>query len=273
MIEIRFHGSGGHGAVVAAKLLADAAAKSGHQSQSFASYGALRRGGKVEAYVRISEERVPLHCKMYEPDYLVIMDEQFVGDADVMGGLKNGGKILINSNKPAGAFPQLADYGVATVDAYRIARERGLSLPGGMPVINTTILGALVGILPEVRLDDLLEVISKATPRPNDNVESAREGYRRITAASWGEPIGEGHSTPRGVVSDEGARFPVHHPEKLTEKCSRCLVCFMACPSVAITFETSPFVFHVNQEVCTGCGLCIYECPRQAISWGGGNHG
>jgi 2-oxoacid:acceptor oxidoreductase gamma subunit (pyruvate/2-ketoisovalerate family) len=273
MREIRFHGSGGHGAVVAAKLLADAAAKSGYQSQSFASYGALRRGGKVEAYVRISNDRVTVHCKMYEPDYLVIMDEQFVEDKDVMSGLREDGKILINSARPPSAFCALGAHQVATVDAYQIARARGLSLPGGMPVINTTILGALAGILPEVRLKDLLDVIRKGTPKPNENVDSAREGYDRVVGSASGGGQREGDAAPEASVKDVGERFPVHNTEKMGDKCGRCLMCYMACPSVAITFETEPFAFRVNNRVCTGCGLCISECPRQAISWSGENHG
>jgi Pyruvate/2-oxoacid:ferredoxin oxidoreductase delta subunit len=142
-----------------------------------------------------------------------------------------------------------------------------------MPVINTTILGALVGILPEVRLDDLLEVIRKGTPRPNENVDSAREGCESVTRSASGGVAGASGGIPETAVKDAGERFPVHNPEKMGDKCGRCLMCYMACPSVAITFETEPFAFRVNNRVCTGCGLCISECPRQAISWSGGNHG
>jgi len=142
LIEIRFHGLGGHGAVVASKFLADAAARNGYQAQAFASYGALRRGGKVESYVRISENPVRPHCKLYEPDWLILMDDGLAEDPAALSGLKNSGSILINSGKAPAEFPTLDRFRVVTVDAYRIAREKGLVLPGGMPVINTTLLGA-----------------------------------------------------------------------------------------------------------------------------------
>jgi pyruvate ferredoxin oxidoreductase gamma subunit/2-oxoisovalerate ferredoxin oxidoreductase gamma subunit len=273
MKEIRLHGSGGHGAVVAAKLLADAAARSGYQSQAFASYGALRRGGKVEAYVRISDERVLVHCKMYEPDCLVIMEDQFVGDADVMSGLKEGGKILINSSKPASGFDGLDKFEVVTLDAYHIAREKGLSLPGGMPVINTAMLGGIAALLPEVRLDDLLEVIRTGTPKGRENMESAREAYDSVVGSQAGTGTATGTATAAAGAQSTEDRFPRYDPEKMSDKCRRCLMCYMACPVVAISFETEPFAFHVNTKACTGCGLCINECPRRAISWQGVNNG
>ncbi len=78
MIQMRIHGTGGQGVVVAAKLLADAAAKSGYQSQCFSAYGAERRGGSVESYVRISDQRIVIHSKLYDPEYLIVMDENLI---------------------------------------------------------------------------------------------------------------------------------------------------------------------------------------------------
>ncbi|MBW2000373.1 MAG: 2-oxoacid:acceptor oxidoreductase family protein, partial [Deltaproteobacteria bacterium] len=183
MIEIMFQGMGGHGSVVAAKLLAQAAAKGGFQAQSFASYGALRRGGKVEGYVRISREGLMLRCKMYSADYLVVMDETLIDNSRKPDALKRGGKILINSHRPRESYSRLGDCEVYLVDAYGIAREKGLVIPGGMPVINTALLGALAGILDLITIDDLVDVIKSNTPKPEKNVECAMEGYRRVILA------------------------------------------------------------------------------------------
>lgn len=252
--------------MVAAKLLAEAAARSGFHSQSFASYGALRRGGKVESYVRVSDEEVPLRCKMYTPDYLVIMDESLVKDADTLSGLKKNGKVLINTAKRREDFSSLQPFQVFTVDAYRIANQKGLVIPGGMPVINTTLLGAVAGIIAEISLDHLVEVIKAGTPRPEKNAECAAEGYRQVTASAprGVRPDGERDKTPQIPVR----RWPVYDPEKM-ERCHRCQVCYISCPGLAITFEGDPLQFSVIRERCTACGICIEECPRKAISWGG----
>lgn len=254
--------------MVAAKLLAQAAARSGFQAQSFASYGALRRGGKVEGYVRISEEALLLRCKMYSADYLVIMDEALLNDTDVARSLKEKGKILLNTSKTKADFPALVDFDLNTVDAYRVAREKGLVIPGGMPVINTTLLGALVGILKVIPVEDLIEVIKTNTPKSDQNAECAAEGYQHaVTAFEDKEEM-----TP---AADDGAagsvtmkKFPVYDPERM-KRCHSCQICFMVCPSVAIAFEGDPIRFEVNRAVCTGCGICIEECPRDAIYWEG----
>ncbi len=267
MLEIRFHGSGGHGAVVASKFLAEAAARSGFQAQSFASYGALRRGGKVESYVRISDEPVPLRCKMYTPDYLVLMDESFVNDENALDGLKENGKILINTTKTDETYPSLQAYQVFTVDAYGIANEKGLVIPGGLPVINTTLLGALAGVLKEVSLEHLVQVIKQGTPNPDKNAECAMEGYKRVASSMAGDArTGQAVETaaPKGVPA---GRFPAYNQEKMT-RCHRCQICYISCPSLAISFQGDPIEFSVNRAVCTACGICIEECPRQAISWG-----
>jgi len=104
MREIRFHGSGGHGIVVAANLLADAAAKPGYPAQSFASCGALRRGGLVESYVRIDDKQISPHCKIYEADLTILMDEEFVEFPRIAAGIKAGGRVLINGQAAGERF-------------------------------------------------------------------------------------------------------------------------------------------------------------------------
>ena len=271
MIEIRFHGLGGHGAVVAAKFLADAAAKSGYQAQAFASYGALRRGGKVESYVRISEEPIQPHCKMYEPDCVVLMDEGLLDDEQVMSGVKDRGKVLINSPKPGKAFPGMDLFDVYTVDAYRIASEKGLVLPGGMPVINTTILGALAGMLEVIRLEDLTEVIRVGTPKAEKNVECAVAGYEQIIAPFSDEAFVEPLQQTDDTIQTSTERYPVYDPSKM-ERCNKCQICYMFCPSLAIGFQPDPFELHIDQGLCARCGICIEECPRGALSWGRTGH-
>lgn len=265
MLEIRFHGLGGHGAVVAGKFLAEAAAKSGFHAQSFASYGALRRGGKVESYVRISDEPVPLHCKMYRPDCLVLMDESFGNDQDALKGLKEKGKILINTLKTDKEYPSLQGFQVFTVDAYGIASEKGLVIPGGWPVINTTLLGALAGVLEGVQMEHLIEVIKSGTPDPDKNAECAMEGYKRVL--SW-TANGAALEQPLAVNASKvvpGRRFPVYDPDKM-DRCNRCMICYISCPGLAIRFQDEPLRFSVNRDLCTACGICIQECPRKAIS-------
>ena len=267
--EIMFQGHGGHGSVVAAKLLAQAAAKNGFNAQSFASYGALRRGGKVEGYVRISDKPLLLRCKMYESDYLVLMDEALIEEAGEHLGIKENGKILLNSSRPVSDYPALKGYDVFTVDAYGIAKERGLVIPGGLPVINTTLLGALAGMLDEVSVDDLIEVIKESTPKPDKNAECAVEGFQHISNYPEGEVVQKDIATGSEAARKKPkGRFPVYNPEKMN-KCHRCMICYMACPALSISFEKEPWKMDVDKGTCTSCGICIEECPRDAISWEG----
>lgn len=268
MIEVMFLGEGGHGSVVAAKLLAKAAANSGFKSQSFASYGALRRGGKVEGYVRISEEDLLLRSKMYASDYLVIMDDSLSAEAVSVGAVKKSGTILMNTAKAQSEYPPLSDYNLYTVDAYGIARKKGLVIPGGMPVINTTLLGALTGLLNGIPIENLIASIKEDTPKPDINAECALEGFNRITTKH-----ATGTKTAQPLADDVTAeisigKYPIYIPEKMS-RCNRCQICYMVCPALAITFETDPFSLSVNKKICTACGICIHECPRKAIEWEG----
>ncbi len=262
MFEIKFIGSGGHGVVVAGKILADAAAKSGHKSQSFASYGGLRRGGRVESFVRIDQKRILLHSKIYAADCVVLMDEGFAKSVDsVAGSVKKGGLILLNTGKPPSAFPHLLEYRLCTVDANRIAAENRLLMGSGMPVINTTMLGAIIGLIGLVRFEDLSQAIMEGgVPSAGNNVTAAKEAYVCIRKGDAAEaPILPGTTE---TVSAFFQSYPVFSPER----CNRCGICWMYCPDVAIRFEGGHGKPTVDLGLCKGCGICAVECPRKAVS-------
>ena len=143
-VEIRWHGRGGQGAKTAALLLADVAFKAGKYVQGFPEYGPERMGAPITAYNRISDKPLTVHSNIYEPDYVVVVDEGLIGCVDVTAGLKADGAIIINSKKsPEEIRPLLRGYTgrVCTIDANAISREiLGKAFP------NTPMLAATVKV-------------------------------------------------------------------------------------------------------------------------------
>ena len=180
LIEICFHGRGGQGAVTAANILVSAALKDGNRGvQAFPFFGAERRGAPVRAFARISDEEINLRSEIYNPDIVVVLDESIMGLVDVLKGLKEGGKVVINTSKKPRDFGFSKKYTVATVDATSIAIRNKL-LVGGIPVVNTPILGAIPKVLDKVTLDSLKEAIRERWPGElgERNARSAEEAYR-----------------------------------------------------------------------------------------------
>lgn len=140
MKEIRFHGRGGQGAVTSAELSAQAAISSGLYAQAFPSFGPERRGAPVQAFLRISNEPIRLRTKIINPDVVVILDSSLVKSGEPLKGLKECGIVVINTNMNEETLRQIfSGFKVAYVDALRIAKEEM-----GVPITNTTMLGALV---------------------------------------------------------------------------------------------------------------------------------
>lgn len=144
MTEIRWHGRGGQGAKTACLLLADAAFASGLYVQGFPEYGPERMGAPITAYNRISKNPCTIHSNIYNPDYVVVVDESLLSTVDVTAGLNPEGGIIINSPKaPEELKPLLGGYtgAVYTVDARRISEEcLGRYFP------NTPMLAAVVQV-------------------------------------------------------------------------------------------------------------------------------
>ena len=176
MRELRIHGRGGQGAVIASKVLAVALFREGRWIQSFPAFGVERRGAPVTAFLRIDDEPVRLRCEIKEPDDLIILDPTLVEAVDVTAGLKAGGGILINTDRPPSAYPDLATrYNVATVDAGGVATARGIGSKS-QPIVNTAILGAFAAWSGLVSLDAVCAAIEEEVPsRTAANQAAARE--------------------------------------------------------------------------------------------------
>jgi 2-oxoacid:acceptor oxidoreductase gamma subunit (pyruvate/2-ketoisovalerate family) len=185
MRELRIHGRGGQGAVVASKLLAAALFLEGRHVQSFPSFGVERRGAPVTAFLRYSDQPILLRCEVTEPDELMVLDPTLVAAVDVAAGLRRGGSVLINSPRAADAYGDLARrFRVATVDASAIARRFGLG-SRTQPIVNTAILGAWAEFSGTLRLESVCRAIADEMPgRETPNVGAAREAAAALRQAA-----------------------------------------------------------------------------------------
>ena len=155
LIEIRWHGRGGQGAKTASLLLADAAFNTGKYIQGFPEYGPERMGAPITAYNRISTNPITIHTNIYEPDYVVVVDDTLLESVDVTSGLKEDGAIVINTTKSADYLKNvLKGYKgeIYTIDAKKISEETlGRYFP------NTPMLAAIVKVSKVMSDEDLLE--------------------------------------------------------------------------------------------------------------------
>lgn len=180
MIEIRIHGRGGQGAVVASKLLVTAAAKEGKKVQAFPFFGAERRGAPVAAFARVDNQKIRIHSEVYTPDHVIVLDPVLYKTVNVTAGLKGGGTILLNSSQEPGSFPFPAQFKVAAVDASGIAIKNKLG-SRTEPIVNTAILGAFAKLTGVIGIEALAEAIKESVPgKGKENETAAREAYENV---------------------------------------------------------------------------------------------
>lgn len=156
MIEIRFHGRGGQGAVTSAELVALAAIDAGGFAQSMPSFGPERRGAPVQAYLRVSDEKIRVRAEVTKPDIVVVLDESLMKVLDVTSGLKEGGLLVANTDLSAEEFRKAHNLKckLATIDALKIAMEELK-----VPITNTTMIGALIKASKLVSIDGVIKQI------------------------------------------------------------------------------------------------------------------
>ena len=176
MIEIRWHGRGGQGAVTSAEILAEAAISEGKYAQAFPSFGPERRGAPVLAFNRISaNQQIRIRSSVTEPDVVIVLDPGLMGVVNVTSGLKPGGIVIVNTTKTAQQIK--SEYNVsanvATISATRIALETL-----GVPITNTTMIGAVIKATEAVKIDSIIEPIRRRFGRLADkNIAAMKRAY------------------------------------------------------------------------------------------------
>jgi pyruvate ferredoxin oxidoreductase gamma subunit len=179
MIEIRFHGRGGQGAVTSVELLALAAIEEGKFAQGFPSFGPERRGAPVQAFCRVDDKPIKLRCKILTPDVVVVLDPTLLHIQNPPADLRENGIIVLNTAKTAAEIRQ--EYGykhtLALVDANKIARE-----VLGVPIVNTTMIGALLKVTGVVSVDALDDPLKhRFGPLAEKNFNALKVAYEQTS--------------------------------------------------------------------------------------------
>lgn len=176
LVEIRWHGRGGQGTVTSTELLAMAAIDEGKYASAFPSFGPERRGAPVQAFVRISESKpIRVRAEIHEPDIVMVLDPGLLNIVDVAAGLKDDGMLIINTKKPPEQIRKEFGYkwALATIDATGIAREIL-----GVPIVNTTMIGALLKATGIVKMESLMGPLNHRFGRIAErNINAMKRAY------------------------------------------------------------------------------------------------
>jgi pyruvate ferredoxin oxidoreductase gamma subunit len=292
MYEIRFHGRGGQGAVMAAQTIAEAAILEGKQAQAFPFFGAERRGAPVMAFARIDDKRICDRTQVSEPDMLVIMDESLLDIEPVAVGLKKGGCAVVNSR----LAPSEIDLGIevrcVSVDATSIALELLKA-----PIVNTSILGAMaraddfvsLGSIQKAIMNRFGEKLGEKAGRINSEAAKAafdrsHEGIckadrklqkKNAWLPTWQETppgVALGKGTKAGMAVGPGSMsqnmtgtWGVSNPVYDDSKCIKCQRCWFICPEGCIRRHDDDSL-EFDLRYCKGCWICAKVCPKGAIS-------
>ncbi len=181
MIEIRFHGRGGQGAVTSAELLAIAAINKGKYAQAFPNFGPERRGAPVTAFLRIDDKPIRTRTMIYQPDMVLVLDPSILRLVDVTAGLKEDGILVTNSKYTGKELQKELDIRnkIVSVNANAIAREEL-----GLPITNTTMIGALIKMNQFVTLDDLIDPFNERFGRlAEKNIKTLKRAYKEANVA------------------------------------------------------------------------------------------
>lgn len=283
MIEIRWHGRGGQGAVTSAELLALAAISEGKFAQAFPSFGPERRGAPVLVFNRVSPNSpIRARVSVAHPDIVIVLDPGLLYITDVTSGLKEDGILVLNTPKSLVEIRSelSGPWRLAVVNATSIAREMI-----GVPIVNTTMLGALARATRIVELDSLTEpILERFGARARGNVDACRKAYEETET---GEPAGivpkrpkifEGEELPTWqellpgcVLTKPGSArqyrtgdWRSERPVWDHQRCIKCGICYLFCPEGCVK-QTKEGYFEADLYYCKGCGICARECWTEAI--------
>lgn len=179
MKEIRIHGRGGQGSLVLAQFMAIAALEDGKHAQAFPFLGGggERRGKPIQAFCRLSDRPVRIRSRIREPDYLIVQDATIFNEENVMSGLKDGGMVLVNTDKTQHELGLQGSFRLFTFSADALARSIL-----GRPIMNTGLLGAFAALTKELSLDAVLKAVKSRFPGElgEKNARVVHESYQRF---------------------------------------------------------------------------------------------
>ncbi len=176
MIEVKFRGRGGQGAVIASEILGKSLFLEGKWPQAFSLFGGERRGAPVFGFLRVDDKPILLKCQVKNPDHVVIFDLALADEEEVFRELKPGGIVLINTNRDIGDFVKWRGFKVGLINAGAIARNAGLG-----HTFNTAILGAYIRLTGLVKMETLISVVRGMVPSKIEaNIQAAQRAYEEV---------------------------------------------------------------------------------------------
>lgn len=287
MGEIRLHGRGGQGTVIAAEMLANAFVLGGKYASVFPSFGVERRGSAVMAFARYGETPIRERTRVYRPDILLIMDQSLTESRSQYDGFKPGGIIIANTKHAQTIIDlKLNQQILAVVDGVSIALEET-----GTAITNTCMLGAFAKATGLVRLDDLKEALTLYFQGKllTKNISSLERGFAevevaRFTPTKTAEREEGPHDVPVTIKSpeittpfaaawaDANKKLVTVHtgdwryrrPELDRSPCRLCGWCSIYCP-VGCMKPGDDGYYRPDLNYCKGCGVCANMCPAHAI--------
>lgn len=289
MKEIRIHGRGGQGVVLAAELLATTAFADGKFGQAFPAFGGERRGAAVQAFVRVDTRSIRLRHRVNTPDWILILDPSLLETVDVLQGCKPGGVALLNSEQDPARLAWSQDARVYAFPATRIALEIF-----NQPLVNPAMLGAWAAVSGELELVAVQEAFRRRFPGEmgEKNSRAARVAFDwcrehgtsplQVTQSlhavaggtAWEDNPGLGAPGralhPAGVVAPRTAlayatgTWRYHRPVFDMTKCNGCGFCEMYCPDGCVLVENRKYT--PDYQYCKGCGISARECTPGAIT-------
>lgn len=287
MGEIRLHGRGGQGTVIAAEMLANAFVLGGKYASVFPSFGVERRGSAVMAFARFGDTPIRERTRVYRPDILLMLDQSLAEDRANYDGFKAGGTIIANT-KHAQTIADLKmnQQVLACVDGVGIALEET-----GTAITNTCMLGAFAKTTGLVQLEDLKQALElyfqgKLLAK---NIRSLERGFAEVQVVRFTPPESSARdkapaedatsikppkiTTPYAAAwADVNKKLLTVHtgdwryrrPELDKATCRQCGWCSIYCP-VGCMKPGEDEYYHPNLDYCKGCGVCADVCPAHAI--------
>jgi 2-oxoisovalerate ferredoxin oxidoreductase gamma subunit len=176
MIEIKFRGRGGQGAVIASEILGRCFFLEGKWPQAFSLFGGERRGAPVFGFLRVDVKPILLKCQIKHPDHVLIFDLSLANEREILSELKPGGTVLINTQREIDHFPKWRNFRVGLIDASAIAKSAGLG-----DSFNMAVLGAYVRLTGLVQMETLLSVVREMIPsKVEGNIQAVHRSHEEV---------------------------------------------------------------------------------------------